>query len=52
MRATVEVTATMETCVAAVVGWGDSGVVMGGYRVPMIVPSWEIASAYLKSSDE
>ena len=39
MRATVEVMATMETCVAAVVGRDVSGVVMGGYRVPMIVPS-------------
>jgi hypothetical protein len=37
IRATVEVMATTETCVAAVVGmWVGSRV--GGYRVPIMVP--------------
>lgn len=37
IRATVDVTATMETWVAAVVGITE-GSATGGYKVPMIVP--------------
>ena len=37
IRATVEVIATMETCVAAVVGI-RVGSRVGGYRVPIMVP--------------
>lgn len=37
MRAMVEVMATMETCVAAVVGM-RVGSRPGGYRVPIMVP--------------
>jgi len=37
MRATVDVNATMEMCVAAEVGMTD-GSAEGGYNVPMMVP--------------
>lgn len=37
IRATVEVIATIETCVAALVGMTE-GSATGGYSVPMIVP--------------
>ncbi len=37
IRAAVDVTATIETCVAAVVGI-RFGSAYGGYKVPMMVP--------------
>lgn len=41
IRAMVEVSATIETCVAALVGI-RSGLAIGGYSVPIIVPRFVI----------